>query len=69
MNATHLATIFNTWAAQYAADPAKFGTILNADGKVIEDYGEHAAACFERIAQEAGLSICITAPEDIDPEN
>jgi hypothetical protein len=56
MNTSQLAIIFNAWAAEYAANPEKFGTILNPDGTPIENYGEHAAECFRRIAIDQGFA-------------
>jgi len=46
------ADVFNEWARRYAADPAAFGPVLDANGQVVEDYGSTCSVYFKQIADE-----------------
>ena len=51
------ATCLDEYARQYAADPTKFDSIVDADGKPIERYGERVMMHLERIATELGTDL------------
>lgn len=55
---TRMSRIFNEWARRYAAAPDEFTDILDHRGQPFDDYGDEAAATFQKIANEmdaAGL--------------
>ena len=54
MTHQQMAAIFNEWARRYAENPDEFDSILDANGKPVEDYGQRCALYFDQIAQDMG---------------
>lgn len=48
----HSAKVFNEWVRRYSENPKEFSELLDANGKPFSDYGENAAAYFEKLAIE-----------------
>jgi hypothetical protein len=48
----YLAAVFDEWAKRYAENPDEFGSILDDDGKPVEDYGLRCAIYFDQLVSE-----------------
>jgi len=55
MTEKQIAEVFDEWARQYADNPAKFDSILDASGKPVENYGPRCAVVFLAIAKTLGI--------------
>ncbi len=51
----NMARVFEEWAKRYAADPSGFMAMCDADGNVIESYGQHCTRYFKELAAELGV--------------
>jgi hypothetical protein len=47
-----MSIVFNEWAKRAAANPEDFGSIFDANGVPVEDYGDRSAILFNQIAAE-----------------
>lgn len=64
MNTTQqrMAAIFNEWARRFAENPNEFCSILGADGKPVEDYGQRCARYFNEIAKDMDAVSALPKP-------
>lgn len=62
-----MAALFNEWAERYATDPSSFTSVLDAEGKAVEDYGESCARFFTQLAKEMDKAGAL--PTALPPSN
>jgi len=55
LHKNEIAAIFRLWAHEYSENPDKYTEILDENGQPYEDYGDSAAAEFERLAKSLGF--------------